>query len=1022
LKASVILAISVCFLTVLGGWPVAANEQTSAIPTLSEWASAQPKDYSPDGREIPFSATPYFSQYHPDSTQAGDGARAGSRWAPVLRFNGTHCRIYVDSTVGSAFSDGYLQNLCAEFDNHIWPVDTDVFGTPGCSTIDIYIYPIDGAGGVGGYYNGGYALYADSSDTSWIDEILAHELQHLIHEYKDNREDLWVNEGCADLAIQLCFGFLNNTTSLQSHIKFFQSKPDNDLTVFQNQLYDYGSAYAFLSYFHDHFGGNSTIRTLVADKARGVNGFNNRLAGTGLNFTAVFRNWTVANFMNNRTIDPAYGYENLSIKVDATRVSDYPFFSNGSVQRWAADYFNFTAEGSDLELEFNGTDSAPLEVWLGLVGKGANPSSVRKMSLDAAKDGFVVIPRLGIDCSGVVMVVSASSASGNYSFTAIAYDRTPPITELNITPPLPDFPDGYYIAPPTLILTANEKRCSTYYHWDNGTDIPYTGRLTASEGRHTLWFHSRDAVGNEEGERSAVIKVDTTAPLTTLRAQPPLPDGRSGWYRTSPSVELSGEVGAKIFYSWDGGPESNYSTPIRPAEGVHTITYRSVDAHDNMEPGHMATFKVDTQAPSFRIYIDPSSPDGLNGWYLRPPTFQLDTEPGSELFYHWNSEALTLYQGPFSGREGRNLLTYYSIDQAGNHQSPMEMDIKVDTRIPRCEPILMPPEPDGLNGFYRSNVSIVLSSELDAAVLYRWDRGKWNDYAGPLFAPEGHHALSYYAVDEAGNPSPESSVELAVDTIRSETSISVDPDKGDLWYSEAPTVSLATSPDAVVYFSLDGDQPRQYNGRMPLVSGRHRLTYWGTDMAGNEGVRMCRALWLDLDDPAAALDVPGPYAMEGNQTYFDGSGSHDDMSGVAAYRFIFGDGEESGWTSSPVAWHSYRMAGTYKASLTVRDAAGRESAQFELVVTVNALGISDAGPAPPNPGSSQAAVAAAASVLVLMVISAALVLRRKRGRTGRTGRAPARRGSPAMRQNLVVWDEDSLKRPERHPKMGRGGP
>jgi hypothetical protein len=229
---------------------------------------------------------------------------------------------------------------------------------------------------------------------------------------------------------------------------------------------------------------------------------------------------------------------------------------------------------------------------------------------------------------------------------------------------------------------------------------------------------------------------------------------------------------------------------------------------------------------------------------------------------------------------------------------------------------------------------------------------------------------------------------------------------------------MATSPDAEASYSLDGGPPRVYNGRIALVPGRHQLTYWGTDMAGNEGARLCQALHLDIDDPVAALNVPGPYAMEGMQTWFDGSGSQDDMSGVATYRFIFGDGEESGWTSSPVAWHTYQRAGDYRASLTVRDAAGRESAQAGLTVTVKAPGISGPAPVPSAPSSGKtAAEVAVAAVLVLAVLSAAWALRR-RGRPA-AGKGPRRAVS---QHGPVEWDEDSLKRPQGLPNRRRGGP
>jgi len=1011
LRASTVVAMSVVILLACGGWPAAASEGGggAGAPTLRQWALAQPKDHASDGREIPICGMPYFKEH-------GAGAAGAAGRAPfILRVNGTHCRIYVDTPVNASFSDAYLQALAAEFDNHIWAVVTDVFGTPGCSTISIYIYPIDGMGGVGGYFNGGNAVYIDSSDTSWIDEILAHEFQHLVHDYKDNREDLWVNEGCADLAIQLCYGFFNNTTSLDSHIRFFQSTPDNDLTVFQNQLYDYGSAYAFLSYFHEHFGGNATIKALVADRARGATGFNNRLSGTGQNFTSVFRNWTVANFIDDRGIAPAFGYANLTIKVAAQRVNAYPLNVNTSVQRWAADYFNFTAEGSDLEIDFNGSDSAPLEVWLGLVGGGANNSSIQRMALNAARDGFFLVPRLGIDISSVVMVVSSAGAGANYTFRASAFDRTPPVTFINVTPPVPDLEDGCYLSPPKITMTVNEKWATIYYHWDDGTDAPYFGELWAPEGRHTLHFRSVDPAGNRENERTAVFLVDTTPPSTQLSVQPAQPDGRAGWYRTVPRLELSGEVGARVYYSWDGGPEENYTTFIRAPEGTHTISYGSVDAHGLAGAVRTATFKVDTQPPSFKIYVDPSSPDGSGDWYLRIPVVQLDTEPGSELFYYWNSEQQARYFGPIRGREGRNLFSCYAVDQAGNRQGPVEVEMKVDTHAPRCDALVSPPGPDGLGGIYRTAPSIVLASEPGAEIMYRWDRGKWYYYTEPLSAPEGVHTLAYRSTDEAGNPSPEGSLELSVDTIPPQTVLSFEPEQGNQWYTEAPTVSLTTSPDAATFFCMDGGAPAAYGGRMALVSGTHQITCWGVDAAGNEGARLTRAIRLDFDDPVSSLSVPGPYVMESLRSWFDGSGSRDATSGVASYRFVFGDGEESGWISSPVAWHSYARAGEYRASLTVRDAAGRESAPVSVSVNVKAVEAAAPAGLPSGPSTDYAMAGAAGAALLLAAVLAAWAVAR------RGGRARAARERTEADDGAVDWDEDSLNSPKAHPNRRRGG-
>ena len=52
------------------------------------------------------------------------------------------------------------------------------------------------------------AVFVDFADItlSWGRSILAHELEHLLHNALDPYENLWIDEGNADVAIYLCFG------------------------------------------------------------------------------------------------------------------------------------------------------------------------------------------------------------------------------------------------------------------------------------------------------------------------------------------------------------------------------------------------------------------------------------------------------------------------------------------------------------------------------------------------------------------------------------------------------------------------------------------------------------------------------------------------------------------------------------------------------------------------------------------------------------------------------------------------
>ena len=71
-------------------------------------------------------------------------------------------------------------------------------------------------------------------------------------------------------------------------------------------------------------------------------------------------------------------------------------------------------------------------------------------------------------------------------------------------------------------------------------------------------------------------------------------------------------------------------------------------------------------------------------------------------------------------------------------------------------------------------------------------------------------------------------------------------------------------------------------------------------------------------------------AKENEDVYFDGSASTDD-TGIASYRWAFGDG---GTGDGQTTRHSYGLAGTYQATLTVTDIRGnsRTSAPQQIQV------------------------------------------------------------------------------------------
>ena len=118
----------------------------------------------------------------------------------------------------------------------------------------------------------------------------------------------------------------------------------------------------------------------------------------------------------------------------------------------------------------------------------------------------------------------------------------------------------------------------------------------SSDGTHPYQYRSRDRAGNVSDVGSFTVKVDATAPVSTLGGV----DG--AWHRTAVTPVLEAEdatsgVGA-VSYRIDGGAWTDAPVPTISAEGVTTIDYRATDVAGNEEQVRTATVHIDTAAPS----------------------------------------------------------------------------------------------------------------------------------------------------------------------------------------------------------------------------------------------------------------------------------------------------------------------------------------------------------------------------------------------------------------------------------------
>ena len=916
------------------------HDYSDKVPAgLQEWAKAQPKQYAPDGTEMPFDATPYFL------AQGSTGSReTGSRTLNACgngydqQGGGTHEYLLVATGDQSYPNASQRAKIISEFDNQIWPTDTNVFGGASITKIDICAYYMDGAGGLGGYFSGGDNIYVDTADISgWGFQIIAHEFQHMIHASRDWSEDLWLNEGCADLAILVNYG--GNASGLLSHISSFEQYPDNDLTQFDNQGYDYGSAFTYMAYVWEHFGGNATINSLVGNTQHSISSVTGTLSAKGYAETGIdaFYRWTVANIVDDTSFDgKKWGYDAIDIHVSSTARSTYPDTSSGSTNDWAADYYSFTSTSNvvqDLKVTFSnsgGSYRAYLAA-MGRFGTGTPNKVVQITSGSAVIEGFGPFGNY----SKVYLIVAAGGAGGSYSYTAELVDKIAPVTTMVIAPAAPDGPGGWYVSKPSVSLSTDEP-ATILYHFDSGADQTYSASIKPPEGDHVFHFHAVDGSNNIETEHGVPIKVDSVKPTTTLTIDPTLPNGQNGWYNSVPTVTLTASEPASVYYAIDGGTYLNYTAPFNPPEGTHNIKYYSTDMHGNKGSTKSYDLKVDSLVPETKAEVFPNAPDGKNGWYTSIPSIRLTTDQGAKSFYWWDGGVEVEYSGDLIAIDGTHTLYYYSRDDAGNKEELKTVELKVDTSIPESGYSIDPVNPDGNKDWYVSTPTVTLevTRDFSASIFYKFDSMEYTVYEEAIKVPDGDHTLTWYAMDPAGNSEGEHTQEIMVDTSIPVTTLTVTPDQQPTtWYTKVPDIKFNVSEQgATILYHWDYEPVVTLAGTLVIPEGRHVLYYHAVDEAGNTEAEKNREIRLDTQPPVAI--ITGPIAPEeGSASTYDARTSSD-SNGLAGYYFDFGDGQNSGWITASSTSHTFKSAGKYTVSLKVKDKAGLESQPQSMIVSV----------------------------------------------------------------------------------------
>ncbi|MCH8025601.1 MAG: immune inhibitor A [Chloroflexi bacterium] len=307
----------------------------------------------------------------PQSREDRPGRRATSA---TLRTISTNAYFFVEDDAD--VNDDEIEDAARVFEEEVWPKVTDAFGPPPSPGVDgdprIYILHADLGAGLGGYVsgedfyprevvphsNGREILYMNLSvrlGSAGYANVLAHELQHLIHDRNDADEEAWVNEGLSEFAATLVRGSGGSVAA-------FLNRPDTQLNTWEHGLAGgahYDASDLFFTYLLEQSGGDS--RQLAAEPGDGIAGVRAFLQANGYprSFAELVADWTVANLLDQP--EGPYGYRDRELDSPA-KLSVQPGQGEGEVSQFAADYLELHANdfAGEAVFRFDGEAETPI--------------------------------------------------------------------------------------------------------------------------------------------------------------------------------------------------------------------------------------------------------------------------------------------------------------------------------------------------------------------------------------------------------------------------------------------------------------------------------------------------------------------------------------------------------------------------------------------------------------------------------------------------------------------------------------
>lgn len=372
---------------------------------------------------------------------------------------------------------------------------------------------------------------------------------------------------------------------------------------------------------------------------------------------------------------------------------------------------------------------------------------------------------------------------------------------------------------------------------------------------------------------------DTTPPVTTDNA-----DGL--WHNSAVTVILTAQDAesgvAATYYTTDGsdptGSSARGNTITLSGDGIYTIKYFSIDNAGNAESIKTAASKVNIDTTPPVMSGAASTQPNPNGWYSADVVVNFIASDAL-------SGIKTAPQGTVISSEGTSLsVTGFAADNAGNTANFTVGGINIDKTPPVITGAAL--APPNANGWYRSDVIINFSATDTLSGIDTLTPDTAISAEGTSLSAAGT------ATDKAGNSASFTVTGINIDRTPPVTGISLSGTAGsNNWYISTVNATLraedAVSGVSATYYSIDGGEYSAGTSISVPAEGRHNISYYSVDRAGNAGATGEQAINMDWTAPLTVDDADGAWHNSNVTVTLTAS---DNLSGLNStyYRIMSG--------------------------------------------------------------------------------------------------------------------------------------